>query len=238
MRSLHLLQRATAVIAMAGALAFGPAAHANTLDTSTWLNGFINLSVHRSGGNQAVSAGGFTGTWHSGTPDVATPIAFWCFELGQDFHLGSSYPNYNPSSLGGTVGTRIAQLYEEAFGSAASSTINSAAFQLAVWEIEYDTDLNVLTGSGFNSTGGGASGDAARTQANIWLTGLGGFTGSTWAITRLSNTERQDFIVGNLPPEKCCKNDVPEPPVLPLVLAAMGAVALIESRRRLRSRGD
>ena len=30
---------------------------------------------------------------------------------------------------------------------------------------------------------------------------------------------------------------VPEPPVLPLVLAAMGAAALVESRRRLRSRG-
>jgi len=41
-----------------------------------------------------------------------------------------------------------------------------------------------------------------------------------------------------MPPAACCKRELPEPPVLPLLLTAMGVAALVESRRRLlRSRG-
>ena len=67
----------------------------------------------------------------------------------------------------------------------------------------------------------------------------GGNTLDSWPLLEKESLRdaQKDFIVGNLPPSKCCKNDVPEPPVLPLVLAAMGAVAMVESRRRLRSRG-
>jgi hypothetical protein len=218
-----------------GALAIGATAHANTLDTTGWLNGSIGMTVHQGSLTQNVAAGGFTGVWHSGTPDVATPITFWCYELTQYFNPGTSYPNYTASPLAGA--TQLAQLFQEAFGSAASSRINSAAFQLAVWELEYDSgNLNVNdTASGFYATGGGADGAAARTQANTWLLGLG--SPGTWSITRLSNTIHQDFITGGDLPGACCKRTVPEPPVLPLVLAAMGAAALIESRRRLRSRG-
>jgi hypothetical protein len=229
-----ILKRATATCAVMGAVAMGATAHANTLDTTGWLNGSVSMTVHQGSLTQGVSAGGFTGVWHSGTPDVATPITFWCYELTQYFNPGTSYPNYTASPLSGA--TLIAELFQEAYGAAASSRINSAAFQLAVWELEYDSgSLDVNTGAGFNATGGGADGIAARMQANTWLAGLG--SAGTWSITRLSNTVHQDFITGGDLPGACCKRTVPEPPVLPLILVAMGAAALVESRRRLRSRG-
>jgi hypothetical protein len=238
MRSFHFLQRAAAACAVVSALALGGAAHANTLDATAWLNGSINLDLHRNGGTQNVNAGGFTGMWHSGgSPDIVSSIAFWCFELDQNFNLGVSYPNYTPSHLGGTIGAQLARLFQEAFSAAATTTVNSVAFQLAVWELEYDPlSLDVNSGS-FTVTGGAQPGMAARTQANTWLTGLTNYSGANWSITQLSHYQRQDFIVGNIPPSECC-NRVPEPPVLPLVLAGIGAVALIESRRRLRSRGE
>jgi len=229
-----ILKRATASCAVIGAVAIGSTAYANTLDTTGWLNGNITMTVHQGSLTENVYVGGFTGVWHSGTPDVATPISFWCYELTQYFNPGTSYPNYTAAPLSGA--TLIAELFNEAYAFAASSRIRSAAFQLAVWELEYDSgNLDVNAGTGFYATGGGADGIAARQQANAWLLGLG--SPGTWSITRLSNTQHQDFITGGDLPGACCKGTVPEPPVLPLVLVAMGAAALVESRRRLSSRG-
>ena len=242
MRSIAtFLQRATAACAVAGALAIGGAtAHANTLDTTGFLNGSVGLTVHQGALTEAVAAGGFTGKWHSGgTPDVLSPITFWCFELTQYFNPGTSYPGYTASALGGTVASRIVQLFHEAFGAAGTSSTNSAAFQLAIWEIEYESSgsYDVTTGSGFYATGSGANFTTARDQANYWLAHLNDYSGDGLTIALLHNSEHQDFITSGLPPSACCKRDVPEPPVLPLVLAAMGAAALVESRRRLRTRG-
>lgn len=246
MRSIAtMLHRATAACAVVGALAIGGTAHANTLDTTGSLAGSVGLTVHQGALTQNVAAGGFTGTWHSGgTPDVLSPITFWCFELTQYFSPGTSYPGYTASALGGAVASRIVQLFHEAFGAADDSATNSAAFQLAIWEIEYESSgladvslYNVSSGTGFYATGSGVNFTAARNQANTWLAGLDAYSGSGLTIALLHNSEHQDFISSGLPPSACCKRDVPEPPVLPLVLAAMGAAALVESRRRLRSRG-
>jgi hypothetical protein len=233
-----MFNRAAATCAVIGALACGSPVQANTLDTTGWLHGSIAETVHQGPLTENVAAGGFTGVWHSGTtPDVLTPITFWCFELTQYFNPGTSYPGYTAAPLAGPVATQIAQLFEEAFALAGTSTIYSTAFQLAIWDIEYDSNRNVNLGPGFYATGGSTDGGLARDRANIWLAHLGDYTGAGWAITRLSNSYHQDFIVGNMPPAACCKRELPEPPMLPLLLTAMGMAALLESRRRLRSRG-
>lgn len=235
-----LLKRAAATCAVIGALGCGTTAYANTLDTTGWLHGSLAETVHQGALTQNVAAGGFTGVWHSGTtPDVLTPITFWCFELTQYFSPGTSYTGYTASALVSPVATQLAQLFEEAFAFAGTSTVNSAAFQLAIWDIEYDSgNRNVNSGAGFYATGGSADSALARTQANAWLAHLGDYTGAGWAFTRLSSTQHQDFIVGNMVPSTCCGRELPEPPVLPLLLTALGVAALVESRRRLlRSRG-
>ena len=241
MRSMSsVLNRAAAACAVIGALACGSTAQANTLDTTGWLHGSLAETVHQGALTENVAAGGFTGVWHSGTtPDVLTPITFWCFELAQYFSPGTSYTGYTASALVSPATTELAQLFEEAFAFAGTSTVYSAAFQLAIWDIEYDSgNRNVNSGAGFYATGGSADSALARTQANVWLAHLDDYTGAGWAFTRLSNTRHQDFIVGNMPPAACCTRELPEPPVLPLLMAAMGVLALVESRRRLlRSRG-
>ena len=232
-----IFNRAAASCAILGALALGPAAHANTLDTTGWLHGSIVETVHQNALTETVNTGGFTGVWHSGgAPDVLTPITFWCFELTQYFSPGTSYTGYTAAALVSPVATQLAQLFEEAFPLASTSAINSAAFQLAIWELEYDSSsLNVNTGAPFYATGGDPDGTSARNTANMWLQHLGNYTGAAWTITRLSNTQHQDFIVGNMQPTL---RQLPEPPMLPLLLTAMGAAALLESRRRLRTRGE
>jgi hypothetical protein len=239
MRSISkTFNRAAATCAVIGALACGSTAQANTLDTTGWLHGSIAETVHQGALTENVAAGGFTGVFHSGTtPDVLTPITFWCFELTQYFNPGTSYSGYTAGALVSPVTTQIAQLFEEAFALSGTSTVNSAAFQLAIWDIEYDSNRNVNVGPGFYATGGSTDGGLARTQANMWLLHLGDYTGAAWAITRLSNSYHQDFIVGNMSPAVCCSRQLPEPPMLPLVLTVMGVAALVESRRRLRSRG-
>ena len=241
MRSMSsVLNRAAAACAVIGALACGSTAQANTLDTTGWLHGSLAETVHQGALTENVAAGGFTGVWHSDTtPDVLTPITFWCFELAQYFSPGTSYTGYTASALVSPATTELAQLFEEAFALAGTSSVYSAAFQLAIWDIEYDSgNRNVNSGAGFYATGGSADSALARTQANVWLAHLDDFTGAGWAFTRLSNTRHQDFIVGNMPPAACCTRELPEPPALPLLMAAMGVLALVESRRRLlRSRG-
>ena len=241
----NMLHRATAACAVVGALALGGVAQANTLDTTGSLNGSVNLTVHQGALTETVAAGGFTGNWHSGgSPDIVSPIVFWCFELSEYFSPGTSYTGYTASALGGPVASRIVQLFHEAFGAADDSPTNSAAFQLAIWEIEYEAsglanqaNYNVTSGTGFYATGSSGNFNAARDQANTWLHNLDASSGDGLTIALLHNRGHQDFITAGLPPAACCSRELPEPPMLPLVLTVMGVAALVESRRRLRSRG-
>ncbi|MDQ2963066.1 MAG: thioester domain-containing protein, partial [Pseudomonadota bacterium] len=78
------------------------------------------------------------------------------------------YPN-------GAIGTYYAGGSPTAFGSFGGNATNSAAFQLAVWEIWFDTDNNLnLSGGSFQ-----ASPSAVTTLAQSWLNAIG--NGSTFA---------------------------------------------------------
>jgi hypothetical protein len=92
----------------------------------------------------------------------------------------------------------------------------SAAFQLAVWELVYDTDLNLSTGS-FTSGGPGAS----KTLAQGWLDGLGGepLAGGLPTLRVLRNDDSQDQLTV----------DIPEPGAA--ACAFMGIVMLRRRRR-------
>jgi hypothetical protein len=223
-----VLIRSIAACAATAALMLAAPASATLLTNTTWLIGSgEGYTLHRGAlPAQGVSAGGFQGDFG------ANHIEFWCFDLDHTFSLGTPY-DYTAIQLTGALATRIAQLFE-AGGTRASDADHSAGFQLALWNLEYDGDLTVSSG-GFSATGGAN----AINIANAYLADLANHSGASVTLTELLSTNRpphQGFITPNTIPSECCIN-IPEPPALPLVLTALAALALVETRRRMRARG-
>src|SRR5262249_33526569 len=153
------VRRALGICAVGAAL-FTTPSHADTLGTTGYAKGSegFNLSL---GGN--VNAGGFAGTWNAGA------IVFWCIELTQYFGFGGSYSDYQATIPNDPKFTLLGQLFNEAYGQATSDQMHSAAFQLAIWEIVYDPDLDLKAGT-FKVL----SGDAPTIAlAQLWLDNLG-----------------------------------------------------------------
>lgn len=234
MRLTSLLSRTIASCAVVGALSLAAPAGATTLTNTAWLvpPGGESYTIHWAGHTPVVNpaaTGGFTGTFGG------NPIVFWCFDLLHTFSLGTTYNDYTAIQLSGPMADTLSRLFNVAAANGGVGDLDhSAAFQLAIWNIEYDGDTSLSSG-GFFVTGGAG----AINIANSWLTLLSNplYANPTNTITELdSGSRHQNFITASNTPSECCKF-VPEPPVLPLVLTALGAAALVETRRRMRARG-
>lgn len=131
----------TAVVALGAAqLAF---ANPVTLTPSGFANGFseqFNVSVPTVVDPSPLSTGAFVGTEDPG----AIPITFFCFELTQSFGFGNPYA-YDDSAVSGGKYDTLGELFTEAFAHATDTAQNSAAFQLAVWEILEETTPGSLS---------------------------------------------------------------------------------------------
>jgi hypothetical protein len=197
------------------AIAVIPATYAGTLKSNnpayTVGSQTFGLSI---GGT--VGAGGFSGTFDG------SPIQFWCAELTQFFSPGASYV-YTESLPNNATFTILGRLFHEAYGAALSDAEHSAAFQLAIWEILYDGDLDLLAG-GFQVTNNHGHG-ATVTLAQGWLDNLGSFS-DNYDVFLLQNDAHQDFIT----PGPSGRRETPEP--TPLALVGAGLLAMIVASRR------
>ena len=214
MPAMNVLKRALmAGVASVGLFAVA-AAPAHTLIPTGWAGGHQSVSVVNP--TYGGEAGGFAGTWDGNA------IQFWCYELGQSFTFNHSYTDY---SLGTpTNEDLLSKLFQEAYAHALDDAQHSAAFQLAIWEILYDSDLNLFSGMGtFHTT---RTANATDLLAQSWLDGLAGFS-DNGDIVLYHSADHQDFI-GRKPP-----GDLPEP--APLALIGLGVVAMLVAKRR---RGD
>lgn len=225
---------------LAGALSIN--ARAGTLQPT----GFIfapadTFAVHRDAVNQNVYVGGFTGAFD------LVDIVFWCFDLDNTFAFGNNYDYTEVPLSSPTLERQLARLFDEAYASATTDGADaSAAFQLAIWNLEYDNDATV-SAPGFpgNPTNhfwatGGPTNHVARDLANTWLQNLDNYTGDGWTVTELLSTpdrygrHRQNFITATYQPPR---QDVPEPSALPLALTALAGLVLMRSYKRERARG-
>lgn len=178
-------------------------------------------------GSIGTTAGVFNWTRTGGT-HVGAPtgnFTSFCIELNQNISTGNSYtynvinladapnpglPVPGVNGMGAAKASDIKKLWA-AYRSSVVGATTAAAFQVAVWEIVYETTstYSVSNGSGnFYLTN--AAGVVA--QANTWLSSLGSLTAEA-NLAALSNDDYQDQVVA-----------VPLPPA---VLAGMGLMTVM-----------
>jgi hypothetical protein len=194
------------------------------LGTTGFVSGSQSISLSLNGTPMSPATGGFAGTWNAGS------IVYWCIELNQYFGFGGSYSDYTASIPNNALFSLLGQLFTEAYGDARSDATHSAAFQLAIWEIVYDGDLDLSAG-GFKATGGNA---ATIAMAQGWLNHLGDFS-DNYNLVLLHSATHQDFVTFGTPFSNIKRFDVPEPAPLALLSAALLAIVAIRRRSTRRA---
>jgi PEP-CTERM motif len=190
-----------------------------------------------------------------------TPTAPSPYQTGKDYTYRSSMIGYTPKTgspgvdpISTQVVQNLSRLYDEAHSgghlvnspvftssnpnTAFNSPVGSAALQLAIWEIVYDTDKYNTNGGYYylNSGNNTLDGDfysvgnttvnslEVVAQAQEWLNYLMAYSPSKYGISGYVSQNKQDVIVFTA---------VPEPGTYALLVAGLGLLG-IASRRRKR----
>jgi len=219
-------------------------------------HGSVNMTVGatNAGGSVTASVGAFKGLTGASSPYNTSAFITYCVELTQYLSLNTQHDNYTLMDgavyFGGitrgfaagsaVVVERLVNLFSFLGGiKAPTSTTQSAAIQLAVWESIYEGN------TAFGSVGGNVSGIGAGTfaatnngttlaaidAANVILAGARNFTGlGLFSIQVLSSSANQDLLVLTQLPD--VGRVIPEPATLALTLTALLGVGVVTRRRR------
>ena len=179
----------------------------------------VNYTLNGSG-PAAVSAGGFTTILNGGSSFTS-----YCVDLAQSISFGTTYTDYFP--VGGAHVFANSHAYADlsrlyAVAGQAGDSAHAAAFQIAAWEIAYETAATYALGSGAATfSGGSADTSGALGLASGWLMALGN-AGPGPGIGVLDSAGHQDVIYA----------PVPEPSSIMLMVAGLAAMGTIARRRR------
>jgi hypothetical protein len=180
-------------------------AHADSLDFLGFANGARTVNFSIAAPNAPVSgfvyAGGFAVSLNSGPSFTA-----YCVDLYQSISFSDPvYTNYTQVAgsshafANTNASADIGKLYSAGF--AVNDATAQAAFQIALWEISYETSGSYNLGVGSATfSGGTAASSGALTLASSWLSGLGSVT-SNRNVHVLESATRQDQVFATPVPE-------------------------------------
>ncbi len=217
------------------AMSLAAIAQAGTLASGALLYG-DSVTINYLGTNNSTSAGTFeAATFNGGAiPD------FWCIDLTHTV----PYPpwtlsGYTETAVSGFTATQLDNLQTLFFnnysGSLFTDPDNAAAFQLAIWDVLFDTDTPVGNLSTYTGNGGSAFGVVSGTiaasvvsEAQGWITTAETGTQHPYTLTELASSNgNQNFIFPGPP-----SVTVPEPTELALLGAGLVAMMFVTRRRR------
>ena len=240
-----------ASVALADAF-FGANPQPGSLTFTGFSNGWVAANI--SGPYPNVEAGQFQGFFDPlaeqpdapGTNDPDDFLRYFCIDIS---HLASGGPNpYTrdeglPASLSAAKQAELTRLFDDyypnktigtyysggaqtLFGSFASAT-DSAAFQLAVWEIFFG-DGTDLAHAPFTAS------SAAESTAQGWLNAINGESGTPagwtfYTFTSNSRTPYQEYLSAEWTNPQ---HETPEPGSLALLCSAVAAAGAAALRRR------
>ena len=209
-------------------------AHATLVDFQGFANGSRTVNFALSSPN--ITTSGFTEAGGFNTLlDNTRLVTSYCIDLYEFLSFSDlAYTNYNivDGSLHAFKNTRadtdIGKLFSA--GHLANNATKQAAFQIAVWELAYETSTTYGVASGAARFFGGSAADpsGALSLANDWLSQLSSITNTADAqvlesVTRGNVAGRQDQVF---------VNRVPEPSSVTLAVAALLGLGFLRRRRQ------
>jgi len=229
-------------MALAGSLALTPAAQASSLKITGWaFQGQGDMDFNLSGAvfEKNVPAGGYMASLNKG-PSFVT----YCVDLSQTFSFNKAYDVTQWSPVGDPLkwytpetALNLSKLFATA--GAVTNRVQSAAMQLAIWEIVTGDpakpySLSTTTnGIKAVSNGGTQSNrsyeNTAITTANGWLKNMANATPQNDVYVLYSKCFQDQLLL--VPGNGGFTPNVPEPESWAMMLAGLGMVGLFARRR-------
>jgi PEP-CTERM motif len=214
-----------APIALAGAMLFASQAQADTVEFAGFANGYETVNVAFGASlTSFTAAGGFEASLNGG-PSFTT----YCIDLYQAIQFGTPIADYAvvPGAAhafdNANANIDIGRLYSAAH--AVNDSTAQAAFQIAIWELTYETSGAYDLGSGAISfSGGTADSTGALAMAGAWLSTLP--SASTFSVVTLESATGQDQVFAT---------PVPEPSTYALMAGGLLGMGMMVRRRARRA---